>query len=201
MKLSILPLGDSITEGGENHPCYRPFLGEKLAQAGWEFEFIGPRTDFRGLNHAGYSGKNTEFIETQMDEILEAKAPDIVLLHSGHNHFIEEKPVGGIVAATESILQKVWQRNSQAVVFLAQVILSGKLPKYSYLGELNAELAALVERQSSRPLVLVNQAQNFHWESDALDDRVHPNEPGARKMAATWLESLERERERLSDPV
>lgn len=201
MKLSILPLGDSITEGGENHPCYRPFLGEALTEAGWEFEFIGPRTDFRGLRHAGYSGKNTEFIETQMDEILEAKAPDIVLLHSGHNHFIEEKPVGGIVAATESILQKVWQRNPQTVVFLAQVILSGKLPKYSYLSELNAEFAALVKRYVDRPLVLVDHTRNFRWESDALDDMVHPNEQGARKMAATWLESLKRERERLSDPI
>ena len=200
MKLAILPLGDSITEGGENHPCYRPFLGELLTQGGWDFEFIGPRTDFRGLRHAGYSGKNTEFIETRMDEIL-AKAPDIVLLHSGHNHFIEEKPVAGIIAATESILRQVWQRNPQAVVFLAQVILSGKLPKYSYLDELNAELAALAKRQQDRPLLLVDQSREFRWQTDALDDMVHPNEQGARKMAERWFASLEHEQERLSDPV
>ncbi len=82
--------------------------------------------------------------------------------------------------------------NSNAVVLLAQVIPSGKLPKYSYIPELNVELAALAKRLAAEgiPIVLVNQAEGFDWKTDTIGDQVHPSASGARKMAGKWLGAL-----------
>ena len=123
---------------------------------------------------------------------FEKNPADIVLLHAGHNHTSEEQPVARIVVATESLIGTLRKTNPQVTVLLAQVIPSGKLPKYSYLPELNAELAKLAPRLHSvaSPVVLVNQAEGFDWHSDTVADRVHPNARGADKMAEKWFASL-----------
>jgi lysophospholipase L1-like esterase len=82
--------------------------------------------------------------------------------------------------------------NPKATVLLAQVITSGKLPKYGYLPQLNQQLAKLAT-QLDRPeqrVILVDQASGFDWKTDAVADLVHPNAQGARKMADRWFQTL-----------
>ncbi len=79
-------------------------------------------------------------------------------------------------------------------VLLAQVIPSGKLPKYDYIPELNLALAELATRLNSaaQPVILVNQAEDFDWRTETIDDHVHPNAAGAEKMATRWFDALRR---------
>ena len=49
--------------------------------------------------------------------------------------------MAGIVAATEAMIRSVREANPKVVVLVAQVIPSGKLPKYAYIPELNEALA------------------------------------------------------------
>lgn len=187
----IMAVGDSITEGGASFSCYRPVLAEHLRAAGVPFVFVGSRgTD--PFRHEGYGGKNVEFLAAQVPARFAEHPADIVLLHAGHNHFAEEKPVPGMVASTESLIRSLRAANPRVVVLLAQVIPAGKLPKYSYLPELNRELARLAARLNStrQPVHLVDQATGFDWRTDTVSDHVHPNTAGAAKMAARWLEAL-----------
>jgi len=191
----ILPVGDSITEGGKTFSNYRYPLWEKLFAAGYLVEFVGSRTsDSRvgPLRHEGYGGKNAEFLAEAVENYFRTNSADIVLIHSGHNHTNTEAPLPGIVAATERMIRAARVANPKITVLMAQVISSGKLPKYEYLPELNTELGRLAARLDSaaQPVKIVNQADGFDWRTDTIDDHVHPNARGAEKMAAKWFVAL-----------
>lgn len=193
--MRLMAVGDSITEGGDSFSCYRPLLSDQLHVAGYSVEFVGTRTSQHPngpLRHEGYGGKNTEYLAENVPAHFRAQPADIVLLHSGHNHDSAEKPVPGIVAATERLIVAFRAANPRVTVLLAQVIPAGKLPKYSYLPALNAELARLASRLDSprQRVVLVDQTAGFDWRADTVADHVHPNAAGAAKMARTWLAAL-----------
>lgn len=194
-RFTVLGLGDSITEGGENFQLYLYPLWEKLFTAGYSFDFIGPRSSkcrIGTLNHAGYSGKTAEFLNLQIDSLYRQYPADIVLLHAGHNHAESEKPVNGIIAAQESIIRKILEINPHAKILVAKVIGAGKLPKYSYLPELNNRIAQMVSRLNHPNVLLVDQSRGFDWQTCTISDRVHPNEAGANKMAQVWFETLKK---------
>ncbi len=200
---TILGLGDSITEGKRENKSYLFPLWEQLYNAGYKAKFIGPNTykhETKNIKNAGYSGKDAEFLDAITDSIYKKYTADIVLLHTGHNHFAEENPVAGIIAAQKSIISKIIARNPKVTIFLAQVITSGKLPKYSYIPALNEQIAnlAIELQKKGLPIVLVNQAKNFNWELHCLQDKVHPNAKGAKLMATTWFESIDKKRKESS---
>ena len=182
----IMAVGDSITEGGKEGG-YRSVLLKKLTDAGHRVRFVGTRGQ-DPLRHEGHGGKNAEFLATVIGKHFESQPADIVLMHCGHNYFAEERPVPGILAATETMIADVRGTNPDVVVLLAQVIPSGKLPKYSYLPELNRELAALAKRLD---VTIVDQATGFDWKTDTVADAVHPSPAGYEKMADRWFAALE----------
>jgi len=189
---TILAVGDSITEGGGYFTCYRQILAPKLKEKNIPVSFIGPKKD-KASAHAGYSGKNTKYLLSITDKIYREYPADIVLLHSGHNSFAKDKPVQGIVADTRKIIETMKSINPDVTVLLAQAITAGKLPKYSYIPELNSELEKLAVQLKSEGcnVVLVNQAEGFDWETDTVKDKVHTNESGAAKMADKWLQAID----------
>lgn len=188
---TILAFGDSITQGGKHFVCYRQVLVPELRKRKMSFKFIGPKKDATS-SHAGYSGKNTKYLLSISKKIYSQYPADIVMLHSGHNSFNKDKPVPEIVRDTEAIIKNVREINPNCTIFLAQVIPAGKLPKYSYIPELNKELASLAARLSKRgyKVVLVNHANGFEWRTDTIKDKVHTNASGAKKMADKWMGAL-----------
>lgn len=194
-RFTLMGLGDSITEGADFFTCYLYPLWEKLFTAGYQFDFIGPRESkcrIGTLNHCGFSGKNVEFLESKIDSLYRIYPADIVLLHAGHNHFVEEKPVPGMIASYKSIIHKIQEINPNVRILIAQVIPSGKLPKYSYISELNEKIAEMVAGLDSGHVFLVNQAQDFDWQKYTVHDKVHTNKAGAEKMASIWFEALKK---------
>ena len=193
-RFTVMGLGDSITEGGDSFESYLFPLWEKLFTSGYSFDFIGPRSGkcrIGSLNHCGFSGKNAEFLDACIDSIYRKYQADVVLLHAGHNHFDTEKPVTGIIRAQESIIRKITTINPRVKIIVAQVIPSGKLPKYSYITELNKGIAAMVKKMHNPNVLLVNQARNFDWQKLTISDKVHPNHAGAMQMAGVWFKGLQ----------
>jgi len=191
----IMALGDSITQGGKTFATYRIPLAAKLQAAGVRFVFVGSQktdTPQGPLWHEGYGGKNAEFLATILEARLKANPANVLMLQAGHNHFIEEKPVAGIVAAHREMITTARRLNPKSIVFVAQVIPSGKLPKYSYIPELNLALAALVKElhRPEQPVYLVDLATGFDPAKDTIADLVHPNTAGAEKIAQRWSEAL-----------
>jgi hypothetical protein len=82
----ILPVGDSITEGGKSFSNYRYPLWEKLHAAGYLVEFVGSRTSesrVGSLSHEGHGGKNAEFLVGTVENYFRTNTADIVLIHAG----------------------------------------------------------------------------------------------------------------------
>jgi acetyl esterase/lipase len=189
--LTILAIGDSITEGGKSFACYRQVLVPELRRKNIAFEFIGPRTDAVSA-HAGYGGKNTGYLLSISKKTYSKYPADIVMIHSGHNSFSKDKPVPGIIRDTEAMIDNIRKINPEVQILLAQVIPAGKLPKYSYIPELNKELKSLARRLVKKGvrITLVNQAVGFDWKTDTIQDKVHPNASGAKKMSDKWMAAL-----------
>ncbi len=196
----IMCVGDSITEGSGSFPAYRLGLWRKLTAAGHSVQFVGSRvTPSAGntLEHEGYGGKTAEYLASVLPATFAAHPADVVLIHAGHNHYDTDNPPDGpvplIVAATESMIDTCRARNPQVTVLVAQVITSAKLPKYSYIPDLNVALAALVARKHTvaQPVYIVDQASGFNPATDTISDLVHPNAAGSQKMALKWFETLD----------
>ena len=191
--IRIMGVGDSITEGGSTFCSYLGPLSYLLGGAGFHCEFVGPRDGSSAgqlYKHSAFGGKNAEFIEERIDSIYKDYPADIVLIHSGHNHFIEENPVQGIVEAHRSIIQKIRKINPRVVILVAGVINSGKLPKYSYIPDLNVALEDMVRHTNSSNVMFVNVSEGFDWQIHTIKDRVHPNLAGAYVMACNWFKAL-----------
>ncbi|OQP40060.1 hypothetical protein A4H97_17755 [Niastella yeongjuensis] len=192
-KFTLLGLGDSITEGGPNFFSYLFPLDSLLKQAGYQPEFIGPRRSVQNgdtLNHSGFSGKTAEFLAKQIDSIYTAFPADVVLLHSGHNHFNTEAPVAGIIKAQQAIIATIKKKNPNALILVAGVITSGKLPKYEYIPALDTAIKAMVDSLHDARIVFVDQQQGWDWPRYTIDDKVHPNRTGAGIIAANWFHAL-----------
>ena len=185
---TILCVGDSITEGGKSFKVYRFPLNKLLKDAGFKYKFVGSKENSQDgvtLKHNGYGGKNTQFLKDNIKEIYTKNPADFVLLHSGHNSFAKDKPVGKKISNTKLMIKEIQKINPKAIILIAQVIPSGKLPKYSYIPDLNLEIKKL----SIEPYIMaVNVGRNFNWKQDAVADKVHPNKQGAEKMAQAWFE-------------
>ena len=193
--VTIMGIGDSITEGGETFCSYMGPLSRLLEAVRLNCLLIGVkngRSDGVTYRHSGYGGKNTEFIESMIDSIYTACPADIVLLHSGHNHFVEEKPVAGIVNSQLSIIERIHRINPDAVIIVAGVIHSGKLPKYSYIPQLNKKLAEVIHRLNDSRIVFADINDGFDWREHTIQDKVHPNRTGAYIMACNWLKAIEK---------
>ncbi len=188
----ILCIGDSITEGASSFTVYRPALAKKLSDAGISATFVGPKKDRDGLSHAGYGGRSIEGVAAEFGKFHEQFPADVLLIHSGHNHSVEEKPIPGIIRSYESLITLARKDNPNLIVLLAKVIPSGKLPKYEYIPALNVEIEALGNRLNTpeQPVIVVDQAAGFDWKTDTIQDMVHPNAAGAEKMAAKWFDAL-----------
>jgi lysophospholipase L1-like esterase len=193
-KLSILGLGDSITEGGADFFSYLFPLDSLLRQAGYQPSFIGPRRSIQQgdtLYHSGFSGRNAEFLAARIDSIYTAFPADVVLLHAGHNHFQEESPMPGLINAQRTIIQTIRKKNPQARIFVAGVITSGKLPKYEYIPALDVAIKQLVDSLNDPAVSFVDQRNQWNVDSHTIYDKVHPNRIGARNIAGNWFQALD----------
>ena len=78
------------------------------------------------------------------------------------------------------------------VILLAQVIPSGKLPKYAYIPELNQALVLLARElhRPDQPVMIVDQYTGFDPQKDTIIDKVHPTASGAEKIATRWFVAL-----------
>ena len=93
-------------------------------------------------------------------------------------------------SAVEAVIKLVMQVNPDAVILIAGVIHSGKLPKYSYIAELNESLRQMVEDVNRPNVKYVSVNDGFDWRIHTIADKVHPNLTGAFVMACNWFKVL-----------
>ena len=196
--IKILPLGDSITQGGEGYASYRRSLWLLLKNAGFNVDFIGHQIKHHGalndnlkdfdLNHEGHWAWETGELDDKLDGWLKGYTPDIVLLHVGTNDFDRGQSNESTMQEIKSIIAKLRKNNAKVAIFIAKIIPM----KNKDTSSINNSIALLVDAQNTQksPLVIVDQYTDYEPLVDNHDN-YHPNSKGEDKIANKWFEVLE----------
>lgn len=203
-QIRIMPLGDSITQGGFG--SYRRNLYHKLVQAGFNVNFVGsmtrvylgepPNPDY-DLSHEGHWGwKASDILEGvasagKLSQWLESYTPDIVLIHIGSNDMHQARDTESTISDIKSIIATLRRDNPNVVIFLAKLIPWDNEIINSRICALNENMDGIAEDISTAQslVIIVDQYSGFDAVSDTSDG-VHPNNQGEEKMAENWFIAL-----------
>lgn len=215
-QVRIMPLGDSITHGGQQHASYRYDLWFGLLQAGLAIDFVGRETEvfggdppnlvwypdyFGGFDpdHEGYWGFRTDEVAGLIDAAAAAGQPDIVLVHLGTND-IGQNGAAGVVAADTNlrfIIERLRLQNPSVVILIAQIIPIGMGSSY-FINEAQVPILNTAIEQIAldldlvqSPVLLVDLNRGFSLSTMIQSDGIHPNVAGESFMASRWRAALE----------
>jgi len=198
LRLVVLPLGDSITEGVPTEDGYRAFLAQELAAAGIDVAWAGSRRSAAGA-HEGWSGITTEELLPRLRATLARTRPDVVLLHIGTNDLGLGVSIGRATDNVNRILEEIDRRSradakAPAIRVYVAKIIGRNLPGGESDDELlayNARLTDVVaaRKKAGQPVELVDVHAAVDPARD-LADALHPTAAGYRKIARAWAAAL-----------
>ncbi len=204
--LRILPLGDSITQGGRaDRPeyTYRLPLYRILTQAKVSFEFVGSMT--KGLqpeakwpvpfdpHHEGHYGWKTAAVRDHLPEwmLKWSNPPDIALIHLGSND--QDGDIQStIIEPLTDIVRILRKTNPNVIVLVGQIDFNGGAAL-----KIHPEVAAMVKslNLSVSPVVAVDHYKGWVEDPSRQDtdtfDWAHPNVKGQEKMAHKWFDAMQ----------
>jgi lysophospholipase L1-like esterase len=211
----LLPLGDSITHGGQGHASYRYRLWQRLLQSGRDVDLVGLQSQIDGgdppnlawypdystwfdRDHEGHWGWRTDQIAAILPGVLTATLPDVVIVHLGTND-VGQSGAAGVANAEANlrgIVGLVRAARPGIPILLAQVVPIG--PGTSYFanaGEittLNAAIAAIAadSNRVDAPVAWVDQHTGFDLGTMMQPDGLHPDTTGENRMAEAWHAAL-----------
>ncbi|MFD2248386.1 SGNH/GDSL hydrolase family protein [Pontibacter ruber] len=219
--LRIMPLGNSITQGDNEHPSYRYPLWKMLTEAGVEFEYVGSHDvnfegnpEFPDHNGQTYSNRNEGHWGWRIDQILHGHederdkgrlkewlrgyTPDVVLMHLGSNDVMQEQPVEETIQELEEVVSEIRKTNPNVTILMAKILPiwiekvgQNTIDRWSNYNEQIPLLARRLNSDQS-PVIVVDQTVDFDpTEGADTWDGVHPNASGEEKMALRWFEALD----------
>ncbi len=192
--IRILPLGDSITQGGDGYPSYRRSLWMMLS--GFKVDFIGSHNSFNGsspytdfdLDNEGHWAWEAGELDNSLNSWLDGYTPDIVLLHAGTNDVDRGQSNSSTTAELESIIDKLRAKNSAVIILMAKLIPM----RHRDTTDINQDIEVLAAEKSTAvsPVVIVDQYTGYNPATDNHDN-YHPNTQGEEKMARQWFAALQ----------
>lgn len=216
--ISVMCLGDSITDGFNVSGGYRYTLGEMLEANGYSsyVDFVGPNWGGSQYDpqHAGYSGYAIDNIEGQrsglysfIDWLMESYPADVVLLQIGTNDILSSYELDTMIDRLELLVKSVLSHLPEdGMLFLATItpMNATALKSISYISEddyTDESMDATVESYNNdiRNLVssLSASGENIalcDWgdmiTKSHLADGVHPSVEGYAVMGEHWYNVL-----------
>lgn len=200
-QVKIMPLGDSITAGDTVFNSYRRPLWLNLQAGNYKVDFVGGQRDNRNgpppnpdfdQDHQGHGGRTTEWLYTYLKEWAKKERPDVVLLHAGTNDLNQGKSPKSTFDGLGQIIDSLRSVVPTVKVLVAQIIPAADNILNANVTTLNRLLPDLASQKSTAEstVLIVDLNSDFVRETD-LDDDLHPNASGEKKMAARWYQALQ----------
>ena len=202
-----MPLGDSRVEGGRpDYESYRYELWRNLIENGWEFDFIGTRTDDAGYpafltqefdtDHEGTGGAESKDILTELEDVLSCQgSPDVVLLGIGGNDFLAGSSVADVIQNINEIVDLLQTNNDSVTIFLEQIapgVTSFMTPALTTtLTDFNTAIADVATSQTTGISRVIAVDMEIDWSDDYMADEIHYNEAGAKVVADRYYDGIQ----------
>lgn len=197
--IKIMPIGDSVTQGGRKpgEYSYRLPLSKILQQAHYKVDFIGSQgqlddenfqwpSDFDN-NHEGYYGETTWSVhDTFIENTKALPAPDIALIQLGNNDLSRWNQFSAVLSPLHDIIKRLREKNPKVTILLGEF--NHNWPKSKYL-RAHLKLLALYENSSKSRIIMVPHYKNWDTKKDTFDG-LHPNATGQQKMANMWFKYI-----------
>ncbi|ADJ45077.1 cellulose binding domain-containing protein [Amycolatopsis mediterranei] len=186
----IMPLGDSITQGG-SIGGYRLDLGSKLRADGRSIDFVGSLADgpssMPDRNHEGHPGWTIAQIDANVSGWLSAYHPHTILLHIGTNDMYGSDPAGA-PRRLSALVDRITNLAPGTELFVATIIpIRFADPA---VRTFNAAIAPDIRAKAAagKRVHLVDMYPSVAIAD--LPDGIHPDAAGYSKMATTWYNAL-----------
>ena len=204
---TIMPLGDSITEGepwpyAETRVAYRLALHDLLVNNGFNFDFVGTLSNGYAVanfdpDHEGHPGwtaseiawGRTGYPTDGVRAWLDQNPADFILLHAGTNAFDVNNDIDVEVILDEIDAWEASANGNHVTVVLALIIdwnpLNPDVPVF------NSNLLAMANNRIANgdDIIVVNEHDALTYPDD-LADKLHPTPAGYDKMANPWFDAL-----------
>jgi len=218
--ISVMPVGDSITQGVRGECGYRRALSQALAKnPGCAVNFVGSRsgagdnsnvqTDVCAAQnnpHEATPGIQAEQLLTKIDSRITTYQPDVVLLHAGSNDIYNDRTVADTLADVSTLIDRVFIKQPNATVVLSNVIpWSEESPDplfyksfeksnrdmFADTSHLSAGLASIASAKASAGKSVELADVRSNFDSDLMTiDGVHPNPVGEAHIANKMVNAL-----------
>ncbi|HEY2333228.1 MAG TPA: SGNH/GDSL hydrolase family protein [Acidimicrobiales bacterium] len=193
--VTIMALGDSLTDGYMVPGGYRTALAGDLAVAGAEVDFVGSLssgpTELTETDHEGHDGWRIDQIAAIATDRLLRYQPDVVLLMIGTNDLVQDDAVATAPDRLAALIDQITTTLPGTEVLVATIptmadpVLAARVDAY------DAALPTVVARADARgeavELVDIHDAVTV----DQLADGIHPDAAGYAAMANAWFEALQ----------
>jgi len=206
-KVSIVPLGDSITQGGRinGEISYRYPLWKKLVDADASFDMVGSETggfngdpswpDYEGSpfdrEHEGHWGITMDQVRDRLPGWLAGYRPDVALVLLGTNDGDQGDQVDNMTLEAQQLFEQLRAKNPHLIIVWGQPAEAwDPYPAFRSAMEMVAEEMTA----EASPIILVDHSPG--WVSDPhasgahTIDWVHTNPAGDEKLAANWMTVL-----------
>jgi lysophospholipase L1-like esterase len=214
IKARIMPIGDSLTRGGEDvvppHFSYRGPLQKKLRDTGYQYDFVGGAVltstngnDFAHEGHAGYtiggvdpgfdvSGFRMGITDNITRYLNSVQSPDVILLLVGINDVFVERVPGWAPDRLEALVNLIKTQRPDAKIVVASLLrLEGEATPRDLTLSINARARFLGERSDSDNVFFADLA-TVDLQAADYSDGVHLSPAGAAKVADAWYAVLTR---------
>ncbi len=186
-RLAVMPLGDSITlgVGSDARTGYRPTLAQMLAQDSPDVQFVGSMQDADGTRHEGHSGWRIDQISANIERWMEQAKPNLVLLHIGTNDMNRDYAVSTAPQRLAGLIDQIHNSSPNTVIVVASLVPAADSAVQARVNAYNRAIPGIVADRVQRGYRITQVSMSTLTVSD-LDDNLHPNDQGYRKMAASF---------------
>ncbi|MFF6995862.1 GDSL-type esterase/lipase family protein [Streptomyces sp. NPDC008313] len=191
--ISVMPLGDSITDGfkSTNGAGYRSRLYGRLNESTRDVDFVGTQHSGRTVDpdHEGYSGMEIDYVAGRAKSAVPLSHPSVVTLHLGTNDVDRGTALPSAPDRLGGLVDQILKDSPNSTVLVATLVPSKDANVQARIDTYNDGVAEeVMERaEAGKHVSLVDM--NEVTTTD-LADTLHPNDGGYDKMADAWFDAI-----------
>lgn len=202
--IRIMPLGDSLTKGGNSDTLsqggYRNRLFNLLSSAGYNVDYVGTQADTNNptipdTNLQGMAGYRIDQIQAGIAAWLTPiEDPDVVLLMVGTDDFGQGGDLATAQTNLSNLLADIAIKRPFAKIILSTLPPRGDNPDWELRqSTFNASIPQIVSNQVALGRQVSFVDPHPVWVAgDLSSDGVHPSLTGYSKLADVWFPAITR---------